>query len=253
MDPFLEGSGIWPDFHSRLAVSLADQLLPKLLPRYVVDVEKRVYVESQSDSPYFVPDVTVSHAPFGDWSSEGQPAEASTGTATYAVPLAGEQRQSFLVIRDRESRTVVTVIEILSPGNKIDGGDGRKEYLVKRNEVLETLSNLVEIDLLRGGLRAPTIHPLRKQTDYCVLICRGSERPRAEAFEWSLRDELPTIPIPLRPGDAESSLNLQVAFEDVYGRARYDLRLDYSRELSPSPRPADVDWIRSRLAKPRTM
>ena len=47
---------------------------------------------------------------------------------------------------------VVTVLETLSPANKRPGGDGRREYLKKREEVLQSPSHLVEIDLLRGGL-----------------------------------------------------------------------------------------------------
>lgn len=34
MDPYLEQATLWPEFHSRLIVALADVLAPSLLPKY---------------------------------------------------------------------------------------------------------------------------------------------------------------------------------------------------------------------------
>ena len=82
----------------------------------------------------------------------------STTTATtlapaiYTLPFPRRRRQRFLTIRDREFRRVVTVIELLSPTNK-SPGEGCREYLVKRTNVLQTSTNLVEIDLLQRGQR----------------------------------------------------------------------------------------------------
>jgi hypothetical protein len=44
---------------------------------------------------------------------------------------------------------MVTVMEILSPSNKV--GIGRQEYLRKQQQLLSSGSYLVEIDLLRAG------------------------------------------------------------------------------------------------------
>jgi hypothetical protein len=41
-----------------------------------------------------------------------------------------------LKIIDRESRDVVTFIEILSPSNKVPGSPGRKSFEDKRREVM---------------------------------------------------------------------------------------------------------------------
>jgi hypothetical protein len=54
-----------------------------------------------------------------------------------------ERRETFLVVRDRETLEVVTVLETLSPANKRAGGDGRREYLIKRDTVLQTATHLV--------------------------------------------------------------------------------------------------------------
>ena len=55
---------------------------------------------------------------------------------------------------------MVTVIELLSPWNKTPEA-GLAEYLAKRTNVLYSTANLVELDLLRGGERLPTVDPLQ--------------------------------------------------------------------------------------------
>jgi hypothetical protein len=46
-----------------------------------------------------------------------------------------ERQETYLVIRDRETMRVITVIEVLSPSNKRSRGDGRHEYMMKRQEI----------------------------------------------------------------------------------------------------------------------
>ena len=63
-----------------------------------------------------------------------------------------EMREGFIeIIALEERRRVVTVIELLSPANKAAGSAGRREYLKKQREVLESRANLLEIDLLKRG------------------------------------------------------------------------------------------------------
>ena len=65
-----------------------------------------------------------------------------------------------LKIHETETRDVITVLEVLSPSNKRPGGDGRRDYLLKRDQVLRSGTHLVELDLLRGGERLPMRSPL---------------------------------------------------------------------------------------------
>ena len=44
MDPWLEHPAIWPDVHNRLITAIADDLAPRLAPKYFVGVEQRVYL-----------------------------------------------------------------------------------------------------------------------------------------------------------------------------------------------------------------
>jgi len=61
------------------------------------------------------------------------------------------ERVSFVEIRDRRDRELVTVVELLRPANKHPGPD-REQYLAKRMALLSGPVHLVEIDLLRGAL-----------------------------------------------------------------------------------------------------
>lgn len=73
------------------------------------------------------------------------------------------------------------MIEILSPGNKRPSSDGRKEYLLKREEIVGSETHLVELDFLRGGLRLPTMDPLpaydRAGYDYSLDYARALQPP----------------------------------------------------------------------------
>jgi hypothetical protein len=48
MDPFLEAQE-WGDFRTRFNTVISDLLLPRVATRYVVRVERRVYIESPGD------------------------------------------------------------------------------------------------------------------------------------------------------------------------------------------------------------
>ena len=71
----------------------------------------------------------------------------------------------------------MTVVEVLSPTNKIPG-EGQELYLQKQRQLLRTDVNLVEIDLLRGGERVLVIPPrqlrLEHQTPYHICVRRAA-------------------------------------------------------------------------------
>jgi len=250
MDPFIENQE-WSDFHPNLIVRIQESLVPKVSPRYLVRIERRVYVEHSSDGDreWVRPDVTV-------LDRDRTPGPGSGGTAlatelepiVLTLPMPETLRESYLIVRERETMEVVTVIEVLSPGNKRPGADGRREYLGKREEVLGSASHLVELDLLRGGDRLPTVQPL-PEGDYYAFVSRANRRPRVEVYAWPLRRALPTIPIPLSNGDPDVSLDLQKALNTVYDRAGYSYSLDYSHPLRPPLSDAEQTWFRQFLPK----
>jgi hypothetical protein len=249
MDPFIEDQK-WSGFHHMLITELAHVLVTALRPRYEVDPEERIYVETTSDEIHgYRTDVAVTIGP----QAVGRTASAAVLDVVPSVhvlpmPDAMEEREPYLVIRKTGGREIVTVVEILSPTNKRHGSDGRREYLKKRHEVLRSTAHLVELDLLLGGERLPTVQPLKATTDYCAFVCRAEQRPRADVFEWTLHTRLPRIPIPLLPGDADAIVDLQQAFSAVYDRAGYDYALHYHEPIRVPLRAGDDAWLRQTLA-----
>ncbi len=148
-----------------------------------------------------------------------------------------------------DTMEVVTVLEVLSPGNKRPGGDGQREYLAKRDLILQSAVHLVELDLLRGGERLPMASPL-PPGDYFAVVSASHRRPRAEVWPAALRQPLPDIRIPLS-GEEETGLPLQSVLDEVYDRAGYGAILRYRRPPEPPLSPSDQAWADALLREPR--
>ena len=143
MDPYIERTEIWPDFHARMVTYVCEQLQPLLRPRYVAMTEERLYVV-ESERP-IRPDLTIVRT-----STTG----AASGRAAVMEPdapavfeLWREEMQEPLIhiIEPAANNRIVTAIEILSPSNKTPG-DGRDSYLKKREEFWSSGTNLVETE-----------------------------------------------------------------------------------------------------------
>jgi hypothetical protein len=237
MNPYLERRSLWPDVHLELIRAIRLALTHALAPHYYIAAEERAYVAA-IDPQTLVgrPDVAVIGAP-----GVARPLliGANVGNPVQVlVPVLDEVRERYLEIRESSTHRVITVIEILSPSNKAPG-QGRILYEEKRREVLYSASNLVEIDLLRGGEPMP-IHPLFK-SDYRILISRSWERPRSFLYGFNLTDPIPDVPIPLQRSEDEPILALNPLLQQIYGDVRYDLRVDYTS--SPPQPPVDEETL----------
>ncbi|MCS7187216.1 MAG: DUF4058 family protein, partial [Armatimonadota bacterium] len=230
MDPFLEGSPMWSDFHGDFLYAVREALVPKVRPKYIVLAQVQVVVMQEPSEKIgtIVPDVVVveGESPLLP-EHKSEIAVAVTAPATVRLAFTQKQEQVYLEIRERETRKLVTVIELLSPSNKRFGSPAWGDYLKKRDSIFASDVHLVELDLLRGGTRMPMGDPL-PSGDYYAIISRSYRRPYCEVYAWTLRDRMPTIPIPLLRGDPDVDLDLQRVFNTVYERAGYDYSLDYS-------------------------
>jgi hypothetical protein len=255
MNPYLERRDIWPDAHAALIVAIRDALAPQVEPRYYVAVEQRTYIMPVEDSEQIIrPDVAVvattpvradpSVCPIVVATETAMATETTVEVITVTLPLYERVRESYLEIRDAETHEVVTVIEVLSPSNKVPG-QGRLEYEAKRRQVLMTLTSLVEIDLLRVGEPMP-MKPVPKSY-YRILVRRGWEGNKGIVYAFGLRHPIPEIPVPLRQGEKEAKLNLNPLLSDIYDRARYHLRLNYRQPPDPPLPPDDMAWIQKVL------
>jgi hypothetical protein len=246
MDPFIEMQE-WSDFHARYMTVLSELLTPQVRPRYVVRVERRVYLEELFEEPdQIIPDVAILERRSVSRSSSGTALLTEPSAAIAPVecllPEAEEHHEYYLVLRDRETLRIVALIELLSPTNKRAGSEGREQYLEKREEILQSRTSLVELDLLRGGQRLPMQSEL-PPGDYYALVRRGWRRRRAAVYAWTLRQPMPPIPIPLQNEEPEPTLDLQAAFNLTFDRAAYQDSLDYSQAIQPPARAEDLDWI----------
>ncbi len=240
MDPFIE-SQLWEDFHGDVIPIIRALIIPQVRPRYTVSIERSVFLTCHDEAAHFVPDAMIAESTRGTGFTEPASATVTLEPRILTVPAPYQVAQKFLTIRTRDDRRVVTVIELLSPTNKDDKG-GQAQYLAKRANYQRTLTNTVEIDLLRGGRRLPTKEPL-PELDYHAFVMRYAGCPHAAVYSWSLRDRLPVIPIPLETGDPDVVVDLQQAFSQTYQRGGYDYTLDYCREVSPELNATERQWV----------
>jgi hypothetical protein len=251
MDPYLEKSSLWPGVHSRLIVALADELTPQLEPKYYVAIEERTYSVAPEQLTFVSrPDVAVIQ-PMKPTNGQSRVLAVPSGVPTtdpviVELPRLEEVTERYLEIRDSQDE-VVTVLEILSPANK-RSGEGRQQYERKRLQIFDTLTHLVEIDLLRAG--EPMMMSggqAASQTDYRILISRAELRPRAVLLPFGVRQPIPGFYLPLRPGDQEPVVDLNRIFHALYDRGGYARRIDYRAEAEPPITGADAVWADGQL------
>jgi hypothetical protein len=107
MNPYLEQEDAWHDFHERFIPLVATILGGQLRPRYIVKIAKHIYVHELAAHD---PDPTTVTG-------------LLEGPARVRLPAVDQERLSYVEIRDRRDRELVTVVELLSPSNKHAGPD----------------------------------------------------------------------------------------------------------------------------------
>ncbi len=252
MDPYLEGNE-WGSFHSDFCVALAQQLRPKLRPHYAALVEKRFVTDSGEELVISTQNGSQRRDIYPDVGIVQQnPAESERIASSIAVleptlqiPTVMPQQvpQRWIEIRDVKNRKLVTVIELLSPANK--RGRGYKEYVERREDILQSRAHLLEIDLLRRGRRVPMLKPL-PNFRYFVFLSRAQRRPLTDVWAIALDQPLPSIQVPLLASD-EVVLDIQASFTNVYDSIGYDLLLDYSEPPDIELTGEAAGWARSQI------
>jgi hypothetical protein len=208
MDPFLEYPAYWLDFHSRFVNSWCEAVADALPSHYEASLGERV---TQGEPK-------IASVPFS------QPGLATLEPVTIPLMLLEGPRESYIEILYHADRSLVAVLELLSPANK--EYPGRTEYLAKRMALLHQNVHLAELDLLLGGHRLPMQRPL-PPADYYYLVARGERRPDCEVFSWTLRQPLPKLPVPLRAPDPDIVIDLGLVFATAYERGRFRRRINY--------------------------
>ena len=251
MNPYLESSTLWSDFHLTMIVAMRAELNFHLPARYSAAADRHVWVEEpDGDGP---PALRIPDAHVIDAEEETvRPNRPSRGTAvvapqTVTLPIRERRGAPYLRILDREGHRVVTAVELLSPGNKATGPTW-EAYLAKREEYLAADVNLVELDLHRAGRRMPLGRPAPRLLDYYVLVCRAEEKPRASLWSFSVREPFPHLEVPLDPGD-QTPRDLRRCLDRAYDEACYAREIDYSSPPVPPLRSRDAAWARRLLVR----
>ncbi len=168
-------------------------LAPKIRPSYIAAIEERVYEMNEETSLLVgIPDVSVQSSKKAvprRLTSEISTARTITQPIEITLPLIEASTEGYLEIRSVETGEVITAIEVLSPKNK-QSVIGRLQYETKRQKILRSGINLIEIDLLRQGKSMPILET-EIDSDYQILISRSNIRPKAELYYFNLQNKIP--------------------------------------------------------------
>jgi hypothetical protein len=244
MNPYLEQEQAWHDFHQQFITGIAQALVPLVRPTYIVVLEEYVHIHERSHEERRLvgaPDVSIARTSIKSTGALSTTSLVNNPPVYLEVPMAVEaERLSYLNIQDRQSREIITTLELLSPSNKTPGAD-REQYIAKRRRILHSNVNFVEIDLLHGGPRMP-MEGL-PDCDYYAMVSRAEVPRRVGVWPIKLRERLPLIPVPLRAPDRDAVLDLQELLHRVFNAASYE---DYIYTGNPDPplHPQDAAWAK---------
>src|SRR5262249_15256600 len=143
-------------FHATFINYWREALLDCLPDNYEARIDEKVRLVEVAPSrrKLIEPDVAVTRPAFSP-----PPSPAPAGVLTLEpvtrslINEAEETHDRYIEILHRPDRTLVAVLELLSPANKEE--PGRSDYLAKRNALLRHRIHVVEVDLLIGGRRLP--------------------------------------------------------------------------------------------------
>jgi hypothetical protein len=258
MDPYLENRRLWKGVHDGLVYRMLEDLQPQLQPRYVAVFEGRLLLQPL-DQPSRLEgfragrsDVSVQEDPLPASPRASAAVLVTPEASNVAVPEWVEEPElrlwhTYLEIRAPEDGVVVTVIELLSPWNK-SPGQGQEEYRAKQRALLLSDTNLVEIDLLRGGAHTVAVPPGKvAASDYRICIHRVARPSGFEVIRLGVREPLPRVGIPLRAEDQDVVLDLPSVFQRAYDTGVYHRLVDYNGATDPPLTGADADWADERL------
>lgn len=253
MDPYLEWR--WLDLHPALVVTSRRAIQRQLGSDLVASIEERLIVEDTLGYTRRVgPDVRVVEIRPGmgiEESGGGGTAVAAITRPVHLTEISEPITERSIEILDlKTGGRVLTVIEFVSPTNKLPG-DGLKQYRQKQEECYSAKVSLVEIDLTRGE-RTLLCHrwatARQYESTYQVSVWRAAWAMEVDLYPIGLRQPLPVVSIPLRPGEPDAMLDLQAILAECYADARYDRTVEYAKPPDPPLEGSDAAWARERIA-----
>ncbi len=214
IDPWAEQARYFQQIHNNMIGNLIDQMQNTLEQMgYVAGRETSLLIgESKPEPDIFV---KRQHEPAPAVTTEWNYYEAAA--AVMAEPITRietiDDWQDRLFIHDMDGR-LVTVVEIVSPRNKISPLEIQR-YQQRRERLLQEQVNVVEIDLTRSFTR---LLSAREATlfSYHALIYLPDEAPGLTGIP--LEKSLPRLALPLRR--AVIAIEVHAAYEQAYQSLR---------------------------------
>ena len=243
MNPYLEARRLWPEVHNKLISEIHYLLREALPPQYTVAMEERVIVEESfgdvARQRYAVPDVNIA----GDalpLTDDAVPA-TDTGSVSVLLPETYPAREWYIEIRTQSRLPSVAILEVLSHSNK-RAGRGRRDYIEKRQRILDSGTHLVEIDLLRAN-NPMAIAGYDGDAPYRILVSDSRERPHATLYPFGMQSEIPSFAVPLLGQDEGATINLGEICNDIYLRGYYENYADYNDDPEGPLSAYDRVWL----------
>ena len=248
MDPYLEAPEHWHNVHHALIGEIYRRLNADLPEGFAAEIEEKVYVVRPEG---YYPDVAVTRFAV----APNRPASIATSRVLtqerplrIEVPLEEIRLPYIEIVTTGSPEQVVTAIEVLSPVNK--RGEGRTQYIRKRNRVLKSKTHLLEMDLLRGGEHSVGVpeRELRLETSWDYLVClHRAEQGAFDCWPISVRDPLPEVAIPLTEDQPDFLISLQTAFHRVYDEGPFRRKVHYENDPTPRLELVDRVWANALL------
>jgi hypothetical protein len=227
----------WESFHARWAVALSDMLNGLLPERYLAEVQIHLGRQVEAD----VAEFELTPSIYGQ-EGNGAPGGVAVQVQTWAPPAAAQTVDIVFpddievqVFDMGESKQLVGVIELISPGNK-DRPEARRTFAAKCVAYLQRGIGLVIVDIvtIRGGNLHHGVLDLLGQAEGSVLptdtaLYAAAYRP-AHRGDKNQLDLWPTAlalgqPLPLLPLALRGAFFVPVDLEATYSEARQRCRL----------------------------
>lgn len=216
MDPYLEAADLWPDFHHQFVAGFYQTLLPGLIDRYRARVQTRHYLHE---------------------------------VVLFTSVNTEEHREPFIEIRNRSAGKLLTLIDVVSPGNRMTPA-GRHAYLNTRAAAQLEGAATVEIDLVTAG--QPTLDYDRAaiaDAMYIVTVTRPSHPHRPEVYTATLDRPLPRFRLPLAPDHQDTLVDLQPIFMRAFDQGNFRERINYKVDPPTKLNEVAQAWLQSLLAE----
>ncbi len=245
MNPYMEEN--WPDIHTTLITECRRHIQRQLPEDLIAKVEQDLRVGVAEDDGRHRADIEV-REPWSEVAGRTALAPAVPSVAaTKPIILHTPRPKRRIAIIDSRGQ-LVTVIEILSPSNKRNGG--LAPYALKRTDFMNSGVNLVEIDLVRaGGLLTDlfededvTLTMGQPPPVHVVAIFRGHGSDERALYPVRYQERLPAITIPLRSGERDVVLDLQAVIQQCFEDAAL-WHTDYGQDPRPKLSSNDSIWL----------